>query len=89
MPSRSSGGLRGRSAITQRLVRPQGSLIERVEGDTEVPPTWCVVVCEQGCQQSWSIDTRDFDPPLTASDVEQLLSPVLLEHEQEHQGVWR
>ena len=71
------------------LTQPTGPLIERVDGDTEVPPSWCVVVCEQGCQQSWVVDTADFEPRLTASDVEQLLTPVLLEHEQEHQGVWR
>lgn len=71
------------------LTQPQGPLIERVDGDHEVPATWCVITCEQGCQQSWAIDAADFDPPLTASDVEQLLTPVLLEHEQEHQGTWR
>lgn len=54
----------------------------------EVPATWCVVVCEQGCQQSWTVDTADFDPPLTVEQVEDLLTPLLLSHETEHRKGW-
>jgi hypothetical protein len=51
-----------------------------------VPDTWCVVVCEQGCRQTWTVDTAEFDPPLTAAQVEQMLTPLLLAHEDEHRG---
>jgi hypothetical protein len=61
-----------------------------VRDDLEpVPPTWCVVTCQQGCAESWAIDVADFAPRLRPSDVEHLLTPVLLDHEQEHQEVWR
>jgi len=80
---------RGSAAYKPVLTQPSGPLIERVDGSREVPPSWCVVVCEQGCEQSWAVDVDDFEPHLTASDVERLLTPVLLDHEQEHQGVWR
>lgn len=68
----------------------EAPLVSREVDTTMVlPPTWCVVACEQGCQQSWTVDVADFDPRLTASDVERLLTPVLLDHEQEHEGAWR
>lgn len=60
-----------------------------VRDDTEVvPDTWCVVVCEQGCQQTWTVDTADFDPPLRVIQVEQLLTPLLIAHEVEHGKRW-
>jgi hypothetical protein len=48
-----------------------------------LPRTWCVVVCERGCRESWTVDVADFDPELTTDQVEHLLAPVLLEHERE------
>lgn len=59
--------------------------IDRERGSTEVPPTWCVVVCEQGCNESWTVDVDDFSPRLTASDVERMLEPLLVAHQAEHQ----
>lgn len=50
-----------------------------------VPDTWCVVACEQGCRETWTVDCAEFDPQLTAMDVERLLTPVLLEHELWHE----
>ena len=48
-----------------------------------VPSTWCVIHCEQGCDQTWTVDTADFDPPLTGAQVEEMLTPDLLAHEKE------
>lgn len=67
------------SADTQQpLVRHHGPWTRE-----PVPDTWCVVVCEQGCLETWTVDTIDFDPVLTARDVEELLTPLLLAHERE------
>ena len=49
-----------------------------------LPRTWCVVACEQGCPESWTVDVADFTPPLTILGVERLLTPLLLAHEREH-----
>lgn len=63
----------------------EAPLIDRVvEIEPSFPPTWCVVVCEQGCDESWTVDTADFAPPLTALTVETILTPLLIAHEQEH-----
>ena len=62
-------------------------LVVREAGSVSVPPTWCVTVCEQGCWESWAVDVADFEPRLTASDVERLLTPLLIAHEVEH-GRW-
>lgn len=61
-------------------------LIHRAEAAVAepVPATWCVVVCEQGCDESWTVDTADFDPPLNAGEVERMLTPLLLAHEGWH-----
>lgn len=69
---------------------PSSPLVSRAaDPSTVVPPTWCVVECCQGCRETWTVDVADFTPRLSAGDVERLLTPVLLDHEQEHQGVWR
>jgi hypothetical protein len=39
------------------------------------------LACEQGCGESWTVDSAEFDPPLTAHDVEQMLVHDLLAHE--------
>lgn len=64
-----------------------GPLVEREYGCQEVPSTWCVVACEQGCTETWTVDVADFEPRLTADDVERLLTPLLVAHEVEH-GKW-
>lgn len=65
----------------------EAPLIDREMGNSSVPSTWCVVVCEQSCNESWSVDTADFEPRLTADDVERLLTPLLVAHGVEH-GRW-
>lgn len=69
------------SDLTAPLVAKQRS--------TEVPATWCVIECCLGCKETWTVDVADFTPPLTSADVERLMTPVLLEHEQAHEGAWR
>lgn len=72
------------------LLLPPAPLVTRApEPDRALPPSWCVVKCEQGCDEVWTVDVDDFDPPLNIGQVEQMLTPLLLEHEQDHQGVWR
>jgi hypothetical protein len=56
-------------------------LIER-RNTEPVPPTWATAICEQGCQESWTVDVADFDPRPTLNEIEALLSPLLLAHEQ-------
>ena len=55
--------------------------VERREGDASVPPTWCVVVCELGCQETWTVDVADFAPRLSPEGVVALLHAVLTAHE--------
>ena len=65
----------------------QAPLVDREMGCPAVPPTWCVVACEQGCTETWTVDVADFEPRLTADDVERMLTPLLIAHEVEH-GKW-
>lgn len=60
------------------------------EFDRALPTTWCVVVCEQArCDESWTVDTADFSPALTAGQVEALLLPLLDAHSiVEHGARW-
>jgi hypothetical protein len=37
------------------------------------------VECCQGCRETWTVDVADFEPRLTASDVERMLTPLLLD----------
>lgn len=63
----------------------EAPLITRAEEPNEryvLPPTWCTAVCEQGCQESWTVDVADFDPRPTLNEIEAWLSPILLAHEQ-------
>lgn len=72
--------------------RPSSQLAEPplITRDTSLalPSTWCVVACEQGCDQSWTVDVADFAPPLNAGQVEDLLEPLLIAHEIEHGKRW-
>lgn len=78
--------LRGIPAPTTAAARFRGAfmsttpLIERGP-NPDVPPTWCVVECRQGCHETWTVDVDDFDPPLTVERVERLITPALLDHE--------
>lgn len=56
--------------------------------EPSIPPTWCVVVCMQGCRETWTVDVDDFDPPLTVANAAHLLTPLLLAHEQIHDPVF-
>lgn len=67
---------------------PVPPLIKPPEITTALPPTWCVIVCEQGCDQSWTLDTAEWSPPLDVQQVEWLLTPLLLAHEIEHGRRW-
>ncbi|HET7386875.1 MAG TPA: hypothetical protein VFJ19_09470 [Nocardioidaceae bacterium] len=65
---------------------PEAPLVQS-ERNMALPPTWCVVSCEQGCRETWTVDAAEFSPQLTVQDVEELLTPLLLAHEVEH-GRW-
>lgn len=60
-------------------------LVERANSQP-VPATWCVIACEQGCSETWTVDVSEFDPPLTTHQVEDALTPELLAHERDCHG---
>lgn len=53
--------------------------IDHLRDEQPVPPTWCVVECPR-CRESWSLDTRDWTPALTAFAVDFVVEPILDEH---------
>jgi hypothetical protein len=59
------------------------------DADPSIPPTWTYVVCMQGnCDETWTVDTAEFDPPLTVPQIQELLTPLLLAHETTDHGKW-
>jgi hypothetical protein len=58
--------------------------IVAVETPDSIPTTWVTSSCLT-CQEGWTVDTTEFDPVLTLSDVEEMLMPLMEDHTEEHQ----